>query len=391
MNAALVQPQRLPSRRRRLALALGAAFLLAAIAQIPLGLEADHRAAAGSAVLFVPFAAIGVLIAYRQPANAIGWIVLALALVCTASLDAGIYSVLANTLGDHLPLRRLAAVAAPFWLPLFVLLPLPVALFPDGQIPAGRWRLLFWLYVAVALAFVVWTLEVDLRAFSVRRLAVDRDGQLLALTSPNPTLQSLFVDAYVACVLGMVARQLVRFRASRGDERQQVKWLLAGGTVALVCFAAASWLPDAGPLVTGLVALPLGLGIGVLKYRLYEIDRLISRTLSYALLTAMLAGVFAAIVVLLTDVLPFSSPVGVAASTLAAAALFNPLRRRTQRLIDRRFNRSRYDADATVAAFTVRLRDAVEIDEIRTDLLDAVNRAVEPTRAWIWIKPHVHD
>ena len=133
-------------------------------------------------------------------------------------------------------------------------------------------------------------------------------------------------------------------------------------------------------------ALPVSIGVGILKYRLYEIDRLISRTLTYALLTALLVGLFIGLIALTTDTLTLSGRVGVAASTLAAAALFNPLRVRIQRLVDRRFNRARYDAEATVAAFTARLRDAVEIEAIRTDLLDAVNRAVEPSHVSVWIR-----
>jgi hypothetical protein len=131
------------------------------------------------------------------------------------------------------------------------------------------------------------------------------------------------------------------------------------------------------------------MGVGILKYRLYEIDRLISRTLSYALLTALLVGTFIGLVALTTDTLDLSGRVGVAASTLVAAALFNPLRLRIQRLVDRRFNRAHYDAEATVAAFTARLRDAVEIDAVRADLLDAVNRAVQPTQASVWIRQEV--
>ena len=126
--------------------------------------------------------------------------------------------------------------------------------------------------------------------------------------------------------------------------------------------------------------------MGILRYRLYEIDRLISRTLSYAILTGVLASTFIGLVALSTNTLALSGRVGVAASTLAAAALFNPLRIRIQRLVDRRFNRTRYNAEATVAAFTSRLRDAVEIDAIRADLLDAVNRAVQPSHASVWIK-----
>jgi hypothetical protein len=135
------------------------------------------------------------------------------------------------------------------------------------------------------------------------------------------------------------------------------------------------------------VALPISIGVGILKYRLYEIDRLISRTLSYAILTAILAGTFIGLVALTTNTLALSGRVGVAASTLAGAALFNPLRKRTQRLVDRRFNRARYDAEATVAAFSTRLRDAVELDSIRADLLDAVDHAMQPTHVSLWIKP----
>jgi hypothetical protein len=136
-------------------------------------------------------------------------------------------------------------------------------------------------------------------------------------------------------------------------------------------------------------ALPISISVAVLKYRLYEVDRLVSRTLSYALLTALLVGTFIGLVALTTDTLALSGRVGVAASTLVAAALFNPLRIRIQRLVDRRFNRAHYDAEATVAAFTARLRDAVEIDAVRADLLDAVNRAVQPTQASVWIRQEV--
>ena len=134
-----------------------------------------------------------------------------------------------------------------------------------------------------------------------------------------------------------------------------------------------------------LTALPVSIGVGILKYHLYDIDRLISRTLSYALITGLLIGVYTGIVTLATRVLPFSSPVGVAASTLAAAALFTPLRRRVQRTVDRRFNRARYNADAIVAAFTARLKDAVDLDLVRDDLASAVRQSLEPAHVSVWM------
>jgi hypothetical protein len=136
-----------------------------------------------------------------------------------------------------------------------------------------------------------------------------------------------------------------------------------------------------------IAALPVSLGIGILKYRLYEIDRLISRTISYLLVTGLLVGVFLGLVVLITRVLPFSSPVAVAASTLAAAALFNPLRKRVKHTVDRRFNRARYDADATVTAFRLRLREAVDLDTVQRELLRTVDGAVEPAHTSLSIKP----
>jgi hypothetical protein len=139
-------------------------------------------------------------------------------------------------------------------------------------------------------------------------------------------------------------------------------------------------------LFFGIVALPVSIGVAILKYRLYEIDRLISRTLSYAIVTGLVVGVYVGVVTLVTKGLGFSSPIAVAASTLAAVALFNPLRVRIQRVVDRRFNRARYDADAIVAAFTTRLRDAVDLEAVRSELLEVVNRAVEPAHASVWIR-----
>jgi hypothetical protein len=198
----------------------------------------------------------------------------------------------------------------------------------------------------------------------------------------------------LAVVIVVAAGSLVRrFRRATGDLREQLKWFGCGA--ALLGLAAAGTVPlssvsNVASTLTWVVAATFtvgAVGVSVLRYRLYEIDRLLSRTLSYALLTAMLAGVFLAIVALTTRVLPFSSPVAVAASTLAAAALFNPLRRRVQRLVDHRFNRARYDAEATVGAFTAQLRDAVDLDTIRVGLTDVVNHTVRPTHVSLWIKP----
>jgi hypothetical protein len=133
------------------------------------------------------------------------------------------------------------------------------------------------------------------------------------------------------------------------------------------------------------VVLPVCLGVAILKYRLYDIDRIISRTLAYAIVTGLLVGVYTGLVLLTTQVFRVHTPVAVAVSTLTAAALFNPVRRRVQRRVDRRFNRSRYDADQTVAAFAARLKDAVDLDSVRDDLASVVHQALEPAHVSLWI------
>jgi hypothetical protein len=228
---------------------------------------------------------------------------------------------------------------------------------------------------------------------------VDDGGNLVGFNHPGGAnawfgpVQSIGYAACFALGIAAVIYQVRSYRRASGEWRQQLKSLSAGAGVLLFCFALNAATGGGSGVVgdvsfsIGLTALPLGMGVGILKYRLYDIDRLVSRTLAYASLTALLVGIFIGLIALTTDTLALSGRVGVAASTLAAAALFNPLRIRIQRLVDRRFNRARYDAEATVAAFTARLRDAVEIDAIRADLLDAVNRAVEPTHVSVWIKP----
>jgi len=146
----------------------------------------------------------------------------------------------------------------------------------------------------------------------------------------------------------------------------------------------AEWLDNLAWL--GVAALPVSMGVAILRYRLYEIDRVISRTLAYAVVTGLLVASYAGLVLLSTHVLTLSSSVAVAASTLAAAAAFNPLRRRVQRVVDRRFNRARYDADMTVAAFAARLKDEVDLDAVRADLASVVNGTLEPAHLAVWLR-----
>jgi hypothetical protein len=212
-------------------------------------------------------------------------------------------------------------------------------------------------------------------------------------------LRDVLLAGTAVTFLAWLAVQVPSYRRSSDQRRQQLKWLYAGGSVFLVSvllevFVVPLALGDAagsGPLAANYLfsltaaALPVCIGIAVLKYRLYDIDRIISRTLGYAIVTGLLIGLYAGLVLLATQVLRFHSTVAVAVATLAAAALFSPLRRRVQLHVDRRFNRARYDADQLIALFAARLKDTVDMDSVRDDLAIVVQQALEPTHVSVLI------
>ena len=352
-------------------------------------------------LLVAPFAVIGVLLAVRVPANPIGWIFLLISLGLLLGQDAASYSVRAYRIDGHgLPLSRLAVALATGWWVAFALLPLPILLFPDGRVSGRGWRWTLHGYLATAAVLVGGVAVHDLGAFTDARIRVDSSGVLLGGTLPVflKALGALGLVTLASIAGAWVVRLLLRYRGSTGDLRQQLKWLISGGGICVVGFVVSillnsahrePWYAVAQVAPFAIVALPLSIGVGVLKYRLYEIDRLLSRTISYLLLTGLLVGIFAGLVLLTTRVLPFSSPVGVAASTLAAAALFNPLRRRLQHVVDRRFNRARYDAEATVAAFSRQLRNAIDLDNISRALVAVVDTSVAPAHTSLWIRPTI--
>jgi hypothetical protein len=210
-------------------------------------------------------------------------------------------------------------------------------------------------------------------------------------------LSNVFLGLGVVCWLVSLAAQALSYRRSAGERRQQLKWLIAGSAIAFIAIVpvlafsgstsaySASTSVEVAVAVAGFAAVPLSIGVAVLKYGLFDIDRIISRTLAYAVVTGLLVGVYAGLVLLATRVLSFHTPVAVAASTLAAAALFNPLRRRVQRVVDRWFNRARYDGDQTAAAFAARLKDAVDLNSVCDDLTAVVIEALEPVHVSVWI------
>ena len=203
-------------------------------------------------------------------------------------------------------------------------------------------------------------------------------GQVTGLTALFVHMTGLLISA---ALLVSGAALVVRFARSSGEERLQLKGCATAALLLIVVFVASIWLNSAAVNVLQSLAflcLYTAIAIAVLKYRLYDIDRIISRTLAYAIVTGLLIGVYAGLVLLATEVLTLKSPVAVAGSTLVAATLFSPLRSRVQRAVDRRFNRARYDSDQMVAAFAARLKDAVDLDAAQTDLASVVHRHWSP-------------
>ena len=378
----------------RTVLLLGVLWLGLLVGGLPLAAFAHQFSGVGGFLPVAPFAVVGVVLAWRVPRNPIGWVLLAIAVTANFSTDVGFYAVRAYSPGGGgLPLARVAVFLAPGWVWLILLLPLPIALFPDGRLPQ-RWRWTVPAYLvlcAFLLAEFGWQ---DVTGILSHHIHVDSAGELAVFgNSPNHSMkiaERIWFPIYVCFFLAWATRLVVSYRHAIGVQRQQLKWLFSGAAICiagLVLTITASGTTVGGFSWTAVVALPISMGVSILRYRLYEIDRLISRTISYLILTGLLVGVFLGLVVLITRVLPFSSPVGVAASTLAAAALFNPLRKRVQRLVDRRFNRARYDAEATVTAFRRRLREAVDLDTVQRELLRTVEGAVEPAHTSLWIRP----
>jgi hypothetical protein len=271
-----------------------------------------------------------------------------------------------------------------------------VLLFPSGNLPSRRWRPVAW---AAGAGLAGWVLG---NAFAPTIFTGSRsEPNPVGVTGPAGDIFKIMAFGGMLLIaatgLAAVLSLAFRYRRARTAERAQLKWLVYAGVLivaALLVSALATRIMGPGhaasnlenAMTSGAIALvPVAIGIAVLRYRLYDIDRVLSRTVAYAVVTGLLVGVYAGLVLLATQVLGVHTPVAVAASTLAAAALFNPVRWRVQKAVDRRFNRARYDADQTVAAFAARLKDAVDLDSVRDDLANVVHQALEPAHVSLWI------
>jgi hypothetical protein len=342
----------------------------------------------------VSTATVGAILASRRPHHPVGWLLLGVGLALQGSLliEGYVeYGLLARP-GSLPGARYLAGFAYStvlIWLSCagFVLL-----LTPTGRLPSPRWR--WWARLAAAAPMVMLLGSV----VQPDPLAPDYHGNPLAV----PALARVLVVPAVAGVAVILVSVLVgagslvvRFRRARGTERQQLRWLALAAALAagllLVALVAAFLLANDNlvfvSLALSMALLPLATGAAILRYRLYDIDRIISRTLAFGLLTVLLGLGYAAVVLPLGRLLGRESSLAVAGATLAVAAVFQPARRRIQAVVDRRFNRRRYDAALTITAFSARLRQQVDLDTLTTELLAVVDQTMQPTQAWLWLRP----
>ena len=392
----------------RLAWSLGAVCVAATIGGIVLAALNGHLhlREAAIAVALLSYPVVGALIAARQPHNLVGWVLCAAGLCSSLGLASDAYADYALvTAPGSLPGGVWVALAgtlwfAPFFTLVVVLLPL---LFPTGRLLSPRWRLV----VGSGLGFMVLALvgnglQPDVVEVSGLGVVDNPVGVPVAWTRWLDRLISLGALLLIPSIAGAVAAVVVRFRRARGVERQQLKWCSYAAALLPVPFIVGD-LPELGIAVSPVLVwvlyilvlplLPLSVGIAIRRYRLYDIDRIINRTLVYGLLTALLGAVYAGLVLVLGQLFGgrgADPPTwAVAGATLAVAALFQPARRRIQQAVDRRFNRRKYNAAKTIEAYSIRLRDQVDLDTLSTELLAVVDQTMEPTRVSLWLRPSV--
>jgi hypothetical protein len=357
----------------------------------------SQQGGAPFAVTTISAATVGAVVASRRPRHPVGWLLLGLGLAFP------IQSVAQGYVHYGLVGRQGALPAADYliglshgtnilWLSCasFVLL-----LTPTGRLPSPRWRWWARLAAAAALVFLLGSM-VDAQPLSDQYPTIRNPLTIPALADPLDAVVPISFLVVCAAVLVAAGSLVVRFRRARGVERQQLRWIALAASLAPLAVlgvvggvAVRSWV-IIGWAVSVYLALPvLATGAAILRYRLYDIERIISRTLAYGLLTVLLGGAYAGAVLGLGQLLGRDSSLVVAAATLAVAALFQPARGRIQAVVDRRFNRRKYDAANTVEAFSVRLRDEVDLDALSTELLAVVDQTMQPTTASLWLHPLV--
>ena len=373
------------------------AFYIAGMAAT-LVLRASQHANVWQAFIipFTAFATVGWLIAVRRPEAPLGWLFLGIG-VLTAI---GVVTDGVEQLGLHRGWAPHGIVLFSAWVQLWYWYPLlgmatayTLLLFPNG-LPSRRWRPVLWVLTLALTAMVVTAAispTIDYGKQHVPNpIGVASDWKDVE-NSPVFNVAGLVL---MACLVASVISLGIRFRRSHGLERAQLKWFFLGAAILGVFVITGLTSPSfnnskADDLLAPFVftAMPVACGLAMMRYRLYDIDRVVSRTVTYATVTACVVGGYVGLVALIESVVGFSSSVAVAASTLMAAAAFQPLRRRVQRGVDRRFDRAAYDAQRTIERFSAQLRDEVDVDAVRKDLLATVTEAVAPASLSVWVAP----
>jgi hypothetical protein len=349
-------------------------------------------------LMLLSFSTVGAVIATRRPENAVGWSFLAIALALGVAFVGQVYADYTLVAAPGSLPAGAVAVWFSLWTPVLALIAATFfcLLFPDGRPPSHRWgwvgRLALMGGVLLVLGLSLTPGALDERNYSDARnpVGVEGAGRLLEGTTTVGTGLAL------AALLLAVASMIVRFRRSIGVERQQLKWVVYAGAVAAGGFALTLFLP--GPFANAVFAaaflaftgVPFAAGVAIMRYRLYEIDLVINRTLVYAALTATLVLVYVGSAVLLQSIFRAltgqESQLAIVASTLVIAALFQPLRRRVQEFIDRRLYRKKYDAAKTLEAFGATLRDETDLDRLNDALVTVVRETVQPAHASLWLR-----
>ena len=363
---------------------IGLGLVAVAVAFFAAGGYTAHNLYGNEAGITLGFCAVGAVLAARVPRNSLGWLLLVTGVISAVGLATLEFVSWLGPQRVHEVPVGLVTYAEVSWLPgvvlLFTFVPL---LFPTGRPLEGRWHWLLW---AAGFAFVV-------AVFGV--LTNTREWQEFHVLNPvySPTVGKAGAPAFplmLATALGCIASAIIRYRRAHGALRDQLRWFALASAVVTATIGVEVIVNahNAASVIAQFIAVfgvPLSIGMAILRYRLYDIDHIVSRTVTYAIVTGVVVGVYVAGVAGVDAVLGSSSSVAVAASTLAAAAIFQPARRRVQRAVDRRFNRAAYDAQRTVEAFTTRLRGQVDVDGVNADLVATVERAVQPARVSVWL------
>jgi hypothetical protein len=370
--------------------AAGLAVTVALARPLTVGLLA--QGAARALVYPLGYATVGLVLTLRRPANPIGWLYAAAGLTWSLSIPGDTWVV--QLAAEQRPLPPAAQVSAVFgefnWAPATVLgVILPALLVPDGRLRSRRWR------PVAAAAIAVGVLVPVGNALAPVKLEDSGIANPYALPGPAGDLAEavggLSVFLWLVILVVSLACVVLRFRSSTGIERQQLRWVVAGAAGAVAGLCGGALAPQrtlvSSVLYAGVLCVPVAVAVAVLRYRLWDLDRLISRTLTYALVTALLVVPYLLIVPAAGRLAAGSGSLAVAAATLAAVALFQPLRRRVQALVDRRFNRRRYDAARTVEAFAARLRDQVDLQALHGELLTVVDQTMQPASSSLWLRP----